>query len=177
MPSYPESPPISSDRSITDGPWQKLADFSLPSTLGSEREAMERVAQIGRESGLKPASLERLKTAVAEAALNAMEHGNHFRAELPVRIVVLRSPTCLRVEISDRGEQAVRFTTDRPGLPVELAGEQSPRGWKLYLIQKMVDQMNLTGGIGGNTIELITFLPRPGEDPSRTKPDSGATRS
>ena len=39
--------------------------------------------------GLAPARLERLKTAVAEATMNAMEHGNEYRPDRPVSIRVL----------------------------------------------------------------------------------------
>ena len=38
--------------------------------------------------GMAPARLERLKTAVAEATMNAMEHGNEYRPDSPVRIRV-----------------------------------------------------------------------------------------
>jgi anti-sigma regulatory factor (Ser/Thr protein kinase) len=152
MPGRSSNLPISRQSSTSDGPWQILADFSLPSTPGSERQARERVAQIGRTTGLRPAAIERLKTAVAEAALNAMEHGNHFQSELPVRIVVRRSPACLRVEISDRGDQAVRSAG------AQQADRESSLDWSLYLIRNMVDQMTLSGGMGGNTIELTMFL-------------------
>ena len=53
--------------------------------------------------GLEPARLERLKTAVAEATMNAMEHGNGFDPELPVRLTVLASAAEVRVCISDHG--------------------------------------------------------------------------
>ena len=62
-----------------------LAEFELPSEPGNEREAIARVAGAVAGLGLEPARLERLKTAVAEATMNAMEHGNEYRADRPVR--------------------------------------------------------------------------------------------
>src|SRR3954454_8041859 len=53
-----------------------LAAFELPSAPGNEREAMDRVARAVAGLGIEPARLERLKTAVGETAMNAMEHGN-----------------------------------------------------------------------------------------------------
>ena len=57
----------------------QLADFSVASEPGNEREAI-RLARAGAGPlGLPAARLERLKTAVAEATMNAMEHGNGLR--------------------------------------------------------------------------------------------------
>ena len=63
-----------------------LAEFSVPSEPGNERLAMETVAEAVRDLGIRGENLERLKTAVAEATMNAMEHGNKYRAEVPVEI-------------------------------------------------------------------------------------------
>ena len=56
--------------------WRVLAKLSVSSEPGNERLAMERVAAVVKEIGLSEQRLERLKTAVAEATMNAMEHGN-----------------------------------------------------------------------------------------------------
>ena len=56
--------------------WCVLAELSVPSEPGNERIAMERVAEVVKELGLSEQRLERLKTAVAEATMNAIEHGN-----------------------------------------------------------------------------------------------------
>ena len=42
---------------------------------------MEQVADAVRALGLPARRLHQLKTAVAEASLNAMEHGNRFRPD------------------------------------------------------------------------------------------------
>ena len=56
-----------------------LAQFTLPSEEGNERIAIDRVAPPSTASGLEPARLERLKTAVGETVMNAIEHGNEDR--------------------------------------------------------------------------------------------------
>src|SRR5215210_1767947 len=65
-----------------------LTDFALPSERGNERRAMEEVARAVSGLGLPEKSLERLKTAVAEATMNAMEHGNRYNPNVPVKIQV-----------------------------------------------------------------------------------------
>jgi serine/threonine-protein kinase RsbW len=61
------------------GARRTLAELSVPSEPGNERRAMEKVAGAVEGLGLPAPTLERLKTAVAEATMNAMEHGNHYR--------------------------------------------------------------------------------------------------
>ena len=67
-----------------DGTRRTLAELSVPSEAGNERRAMEEVAGTVEGLGLPDRTLERLKTAVAEATMNAMEHGNRYREEAPV---------------------------------------------------------------------------------------------
>jgi anti-sigma regulatory factor (Ser/Thr protein kinase) len=81
-----------------------LAEFDVVSAPGNEREAMDRVAAAVAGSGLAPAPLDPLKTAVGEATMNAMEHGNEYRLDRPVRIVVLRTADDVRVRITDQGD-------------------------------------------------------------------------
>ena len=83
-----------------------LAEFELASEPGNEREAMARVEGAVAGLGLDPARLERLKTAVAEATMNAMEHGNEYRADRPVSIRVIHAPDRLSVHVTDRGTPA-----------------------------------------------------------------------
>ena len=47
--------------------------------------------------------------------MNAMEHGNHYQADLPVHIQVLRSPEHLVVRIIDHGGEAQINRTRNPG--------------------------------------------------------------
>ena len=104
-----------------------LAEFSVPSEPGNERRAMEVVADLVKDMATQQL-LERLKTAVAEATMNAMEHGNHYRAELPVLIEVSASDTQLFVKITDEGSGRRPSSRDaRPRSQAE--GDANPRGW------------------------------------------------
>jgi serine/threonine-protein kinase RsbW len=135
-----------------------LAEFSVPSEPGNERQAMEAVADVIKDLGLTQQRLERFKTAVAEATLNAMEHGNDYRAELPVLIEVSVSDTQLSVKITDEGSGPPAFHSETPDLEAKLKGMQTPRGWGLFLIKNMVDDMEVTGDEHHHTVELILHL-------------------
>jgi serine/threonine-protein kinase RsbW len=136
-----------------------LADFSVPSEPGNERLAMETVAESAKGLGFSGENLERLKTAVAEATMNAMEHGNHYRPELPVELQVLTTEQDLLVRITDSGSgPPPREDGDTPDIEAKLEGIQTPRGWGLFLIKSMVDEMNITGDEGHHTVELVVHL-------------------
>jgi serine/threonine-protein kinase RsbW len=140
------------------GSRRTLAELSVPSEPGNERRAMEVVAGAVNGLGLPGPTLERLKTAVAEATMNAMEHGNQYRAETPVIIEVSASETDLFVKITDEGSGPPAFDSETPDLEAKLDGVQTPRGWGLFLIKSMVDEMNVTGDLHHHTVELILHL-------------------
>ncbi len=138
--------------------WHLLAEFKVPSQAGNERMAMEQVAAAVQPLSLPAGRVERLKTAVAEATMNAIEHGNKFRAELPVVIQVKASDALLSIIIIDEGGSEMIPTPDTPDLEAKLEGLQSPRGWGLFLIQNMVDKMNIIRDEAHHTVELIMYL-------------------
>jgi anti-sigma regulatory factor (Ser/Thr protein kinase) len=140
------------------GARRTLAELSVPSEPGNERRAMEEVAGAVEGLGLPDRTLERLKTAVAEATMNAMEHGNQYRSEAPVVIEVSASEVDLSVKLTDEGSGPPAFDSETPDLEAKLEGMQSPRGWGLFLIKSMVDEMSVTGDEHHHTVELIVHL-------------------
>ena len=135
-----------------------LLEIQLPSEPGRERQAMDEVSQAVANLGLSKARLDRLKTAVAEATMNAMEHGNHYRSEIPTSIRVQTSADTLVVQITDRGGDKIIPEIEAPDLEAKLTGLQSPRGWGLFLIKNMADDMRLSSDQTHHTIELIFYL-------------------
>ncbi len=136
-----------------------LAEFRVPSEPGNERMAMQKVAEAIGELKICGEDLERLKTAVAEATMNAMEHGNNYRAEVPVKIQVLVVDQDLMVRITDSGSGPPPAQAGAvPDLEAKLEGMQTPRGWGLFLIKRMVDDMSITGDDGHHTVELVVHL-------------------
>jgi anti-sigma regulatory factor (Ser/Thr protein kinase) len=135
-----------------------LARFDLPSEPGNERRAMEQIGEIVAPLGLPTSKTERLKTAVAEATMNAMEHGNKYSADKPVSIEVVRDERDLIVSITDRGGARLVPEAETPDLMAKLAGEQSPRGWGLFLIRNMVDDLQVVSDDKHHTVNLIIHL-------------------
>jgi serine phosphatase RsbU (regulator of sigma subunit)/anti-sigma regulatory factor (Ser/Thr protein kinase) len=137
---------------------RELAAFAVASEPGNERQAIDQVAEAVAGLGLAAPRLERLKTAVGEATMNAIEHGNGNRPELPVEVSVVTDDTDLVVRITDQGGQRPLPEVEAPNLEAKLAGEQTPRGWGLFLIQNMVDELRTAVDQHHHTIELIMHL-------------------
>src|SRR6201996_1461750 len=90
---------------------RRLDAFALASEPGNERLAITRVAETASSAGISAGRLERLKTAVAEATMNAIEHGNKNRAEVPVEVEVTQNGEDIVVAISDQGGEAFAATS------------------------------------------------------------------
>ena len=90
--------------------------------------------------------------------MNAMEHGNAYKRDRPVTIRVLYAPDALRVQVTDRGSAAELSAGEAPDIEKKLAGEQSPRGWGLFLIENLVDEARVTALGDTRTLELVLRL-------------------
>lgn len=90
--------------------------------------------------------------------MNAMEHGNEYRADRPVSIRVLHGGDRVRVRVTDRGQAGEIAEPEVPDLKAKLEGRQKPRGWGLFLIEKMVDEAHVTSEDGRRTLELVLRL-------------------
>ena len=140
-----------------------LAEFSIPSEPSNERFVMARVTEAVADLDLSVERLERLKTAVAEAVMNAIEHGNRNRPELAVDVAVVASASVLSVRVTDHGGGHPIPEPETPDLDAKLAGRQPPSGWGLFLIKNMVDELAVTGDERHHTVELIFHLKGAGE--------------
>ena len=144
-----------------------LDEFELPSVAGNERQAMERVVKSVADLEIPQPRLDRLKTAVAEATMNAIEHGNDNRADLAVHIEVFYSGTEIIVTITDHGGRGDPGWADEgggaeiPDLARKLSGDQEPGGWGLFLIRRMVDGMEVTAEGERRTVRLTMRTPEP----------------
>jgi anti-sigma regulatory factor (Ser/Thr protein kinase) len=132
-----------------------LDTFRLASDEGNERIAIDRVAAAVESLGLESSVLERLKTAVGETVMNAIEHGNENRHELGVDVEVSASQHIVSVRVTDQGGDQVIPEVVAPDLEAKLAGEQTPRGWGLFLVEQMVDEVRSMNEGKTRTIELI----------------------
>jgi serine/threonine-protein kinase RsbW len=118
-------------------------EVSLPSELGYERIAMECSASFAKIVGFAPERIEDLKTAVSEACINAMEHGNKHHPDNRVVIKMNYSDNVLTVSVMDQGD-GLQISFDEmepPDITKKINNLQTPRGLGLFLIKQLMDQV------------------------------------
>lgn len=114
-------------------------ELHLPSRLGYEKIAMNTAASAARLMGFTDERVEDLKTAIAEACINAMEHGNKFDESLRVGVILSMSEDALEVKVLDTGSGAQRRTA-APDIDKKMHEEEEARGMGMFLIQSLVDE-------------------------------------
>jgi serine/threonine-protein kinase RsbW len=140
---------------LSDSAPQSRVKLYLPSILGYEKIARGAAEAHAEEIELAPERIEDLKTAVAEACMNAIEHGNNFERAVNVTVVMTITPDKLEVRVADVGRHPVPDPLPTPG-----GGEM--RGWGMFFIQNLVDEMEITRlPDGGNQVRMAIYLVPP----------------
>lgn len=116
---------------------EQTIKVNLPSRLGYERIAMESLASFAKIVGFVSERVEDLKTAVAEACTNAIEHGNRGRPHARIIVTMNYEGGILSVSVVDEGEGIKEF----PEKPDILQKTQNLRGRGIFLIKQLVDEV------------------------------------
>jgi serine/threonine-protein kinase RsbW len=111
----------------------------LPNQLGYERIAMACSATFARMVGFVPERIEDLKSAVAEACVNAMRHGNKGHAEARVVVTMNFRDDTFIVSVMDQGD-GMPEVPEFPGIG-RMIEEESTRGLGVFMIQRLVDRV------------------------------------
>ena len=135
---------------------QKKFELHVPSTIGAEKMAMEFAANVARSMAFPPERVEDLKTAVAEACLNAIEHGNKSDAATRVGIRLTVDADRLQIAVQDRGSGPAGVRT--PDIESRMAGEVPARGWGIFLIKNLMDEVSFESNEQGNVVNMMIYL-------------------
>ena len=122
---------------------ENTIEVSLPNKLGYERIAMACSASFAKIVGFLPERIEELKTAVSEACLNAMEHGNLSRPDKRVLISMNYKDHVFSVSVMDEGEGMGenQEIPEIPDIEKKIESLETPRGLGMFLIKQLVDQV------------------------------------
>jgi serine/threonine-protein kinase RsbW len=139
-------------------------EVKLPSRLGFEKVAMGTAASVARLMGFPEDRIEDLKTALAEACINAIEHGNHLNDNLCVGVILSVSDEALEVKVMDTGT-GITKTPAKPDIDRKMHGEEDPRGMGMFLIQSLVDEAEWVKGSPGkgSYVRLVIRLAKENE--------------
>jgi anti-sigma regulatory factor (Ser/Thr protein kinase) len=133
-------------------------EIVLPNILGYERVAMACSASFAQMEGLAADRIEDLKTIVAEAATNAIQHGNGNRAESHVVIRLELVAGAIQVTVRDEGAGFDNTFKD-PDIERIINELDPPIGFGLFLIRKLADEVAYTLiPDGGHQVEMRIAL-------------------
>jgi serine/threonine-protein kinase RsbW len=138
---------------------QKKFELHVPSTQGAEKIAMDFAATVAKTMDFPAERIDDLKTAVAEACMNAIEHGNklHAATRLGVRLTVDKDR--LQVAVQDRGAGIGEIRA--PDIESRIEGKTDARGWGIFLIENLMDEVSFESGADGNVVTMIIYLDKP----------------
>ena len=140
---------------------ENTIEVSLPNKLGYERIAMACSGCFARIVGFLPERVEDLKTAVSEACLNAMEHGNLNRPDRRVMVRMIYSDNTFTVSVMEQGDGKGEVPEIPDDLDIERKIEtlETPRGIGLFLIKRLVDQVEFNQCTNeGHVVRMVLRL-------------------
>lgn len=134
---------------------ERTVEVSLPNVTGYERIAMASSASFAKIGGLEKDRIEDLKTAVSEACLNAMEHGNEGRPEARVVINMHLGDKDFRVSVKDEGD-GIENIPQNIDIKRKVENLEPPDGIGLFLIQQLVDQVEFNEmSDGSHVVKMV----------------------
>jgi serine/threonine-protein kinase RsbW len=135
----------------------KNIELHIPSVMGYEKIAMECAASMAKKMGFTEDRIEDLKTAVAEACLNAIEHGNKMDTSTKVGITLTAEESRLQVSVKDEGKGIDEIPT--PSIDNKIKGKDKPRGWEIFLIKSLMNEVTFEQTPeGGNVTKMVIYL-------------------
>ena len=138
-----------------------LRRWTLESELGQEKKVVGELVDVIRETKLEAHRADEIASAVAEACLNAIEHGNGCVRTVPVEVTMLAKSDRLVVRVCDRGPGTDAIKMQRPSVRArEKLHWDNPRGWGLLLMREYADLLRTLRLDGGFCVELHFYKGR-----------------
>jgi len=136
-------------------------ELVLPGDIELEAVAVQAAGAVAAQAGFPPERVEDVKTAVGEAFINAVEHGNRGRADRQVTLRFHRQGNTLRVDVFDCGKGFDLNRLEAPHLRPKIEGRESRRGWGLFLMRHLADHLEVSRCTSGGSCVSLTIVSRP----------------
>jgi serine/threonine-protein kinase RsbW len=136
---------------------EKNIELHIPSVLGFEKVAIDFAASVAKRLKIPEHRIDDLKTAVAEACINAIEHGNKLDPNTNVCISFTIEASKFQVAVQDQGSGIGQ--AEPPTIEEALSGKQKHRGWGIFLIKNLMDEVEFETRPGGwNVVRMAVRL-------------------
>ena len=130
----------------------------MDNKLGYERVAMACAASFAKMMGFPDERIEDLKTVVAEAAINAMQHGNKDRPDAKVAITMNFRDDALHIAVADNGG-GIKDLPPNPDIERIMEKLDPPTGFGTFLIKQLADEVEFNEMTdGGHMVKIVIRL-------------------
>jgi serine/threonine-protein kinase RsbW len=144
----------------------RTIELKIPSETGFEKVAMNTAGDCARMLGMAEDRVEDVKTAVAEACINAMEHGNACDVNTKVYVAMTLSQDRLEIDVVDEGRSGPPpDDVAAPDVGAQIDGLAPPGGMGLFVIKALVDEADFVEpdmGVG-TQFRMVIHVQRPEE--------------
>ena len=118
----------------------QTVELNLPSKIGYERIAIGGLAAFAKSVGFPSSRIEDLKTSVAEACTNAVQHGNKGKPEARVLVAISFQENTLRISVFDEGE-GLKGALKDPDIDRIIENLDPPVGFGVFLMKRLMDKV------------------------------------
>lgn len=132
-------------------------ELSIPSNPVFERVVRASAAEVGNAFGFSEERVEDLKLAISEAVNNAIDHGNRREASKLVAVVFEIDGEKLEIRISDEGDGLEKIDTSRHVVEEQNLESGQLRGFGMYLISELVDDLEVSSSHRGTMLTLRLY--------------------
>ena len=133
-------------------------EIVMDNKLGYERVAMACAASFAKMMGFSDERIEDLKTVVAEAAINAMQHGNKDRPDAKVAISMNFKDEALHITVADNGG-GIKDLPPKPDIDRIIEKLDPPTGFGTFLIKQLADEVEFNEMTdGGHMMNMVIRL-------------------
>ncbi len=140
----------------------RTIELKIPSEQGYEKMAMQVAGELAEIMGFTRERTEDVCTAVSEACINAMEHGNGLDGDMKVFVVMTAGDERLAIDVIDEGHSGPppQSEISAPDLEAQFEGRLPPGGMGLFVIKSLVDEAEFVEpdlGVG-NQFRMVIHL-------------------
>ena len=125
---------------MSENKTDSTVEIILTSQIGYERIAMACSASFAEMFDFPKDRIEDLKTIVAEASINAMQHGNKGRVDAKVIVSMIYQNDTIRVWVTDEGD-GIKERPPNPDIEKIIETNEILSGFGLFLIEQLADQV------------------------------------
>ena len=136
----------------------RAVEIIIDGKLGYERVAMACAESFAKMMGFSNERIEDLKTVVAEAIINAIQHGNKDRPGAKVAITMNFKDNALQIAVADHGS-GIGSLPPKPDIERIMDKLDPPVGFGTFLIKQLADEVEFNEMTdGGHMVKMAIRL-------------------